>query len=222
MSAVSNTLRRILRRRDEAGTTVMELVVSIALLGIVLPVAFTAVSSMQKTEAHTTDRFTAQSDAQIMASRLSKDIRAAAAPSATGSAFTVATTQDIVFHASLADPNGPTRLHAYIAQVPGTSVAALFEDQTAPDASSVAPNYTYSGTATTRINGRYLDAAAPIFSFYRANGTLIPAPVTNSADLRAIASVGISLTTRVTPTSPSTTITTRVHVRNVEYAGTNT
>jgi Tfp pilus assembly protein PilE len=214
-------LRRSSRRvrRTEGGTSLVELVMVIAILGVFLPTAFTAVSSMQKAESSTTDRFAALSDAQILANRLTKDLRAAVAASPTGAAFVAADTQEVTFYASLGDPNGPVRLRAYISTIPGTSVAAFYEDLTKADTTSTPPNYTYSGTASTRINGRYLDTSKPIFSYFTADApnTPLATPVTALSDLRSIESVGVTFTTRVTPTSPSTTLTTRVHVRSVDY-----
>ena len=57
----------------------------------------------------TTDRFTAEGEAQTIADRITKDLRTAVAPSATDAAFASADTNDVTFYASLADPNGPTQ-----------------------------------------------------------------------------------------------------------------
>ncbi|HZQ26262.1 MAG TPA: hypothetical protein VFA94_01065 [Acidimicrobiales bacterium] len=206
-------------RRSEAGTSLVELSIAVALLAVVLPSAFTAVTSMQRAESTTTDRFAAQSEAQIIVARLTKDLRAAVAISATGAPFLSASDQDVTFYASLADPNGPTLLHAYVSNIPGTTVAAFHEDQTPPDAGS-APNYTYNGVAQPRITGKYVDTAGVIFKYYSNAGgvlTQLPTPITTLTALRSIETITITLVTHVTPTSPATTLTTSVHVRNVDY-----
>jgi prepilin-type N-terminal cleavage/methylation domain-containing protein len=209
-------VRLDLARRSDAGVSLIELIVVMSLLAVVLPTAFTAVSSMQKSEATTTDRFAALSEAQIIANRITKDLRAAVSPNPTGSAFILADAREVTFYASLAHPAGPIRLHAYVANLPGTSVAAFHEDQLPADTGS-APNYTYAGTEEPRINGKYVDTTSAIFSYYDKKGVVLATPVTTLSALRSIETIKIKLTTRVTPTAPATTIETSVLIRNVDY-----
>ena len=91
------------------------------------------------------------------------------------------------------------------------------EDATPPDAGGSTGNYSYSGAASTRIDGKYLDTTQPIFSYYDADNTPIATPITTTAGLRSIDSVGINLRVRVTPNSPIVVINTTVHVRNTDY-----
>ena len=186
------------------------------LLSVVVAAAFSVVSVMQREAVSTTNRFTAEGEAEVIADRITKDIRAAVTASATGAAFAAADVNDVTFYANLADPNGPTKLHAYLT-LSGTNVYLFHEDATAPDTGGSPGNYTYTGATSTRIDGQYLDTTQPIFSYYDADGVQIPTPITTITNLRSIDVVGINLRVRVTPTAPIVVIQTQVHVRNVDY-----
>ena len=187
------------------------------LLSVVVAAAFQVVASMQRSAQITTDRFTAEGEAQIIADRITKDIRAAVTASATGAAFVAADVNDVTFYANLADPNGPTKLHAYLTLKPGTNVYLFHEDATPPDAGGSPGNYTYSAAPSTRIDGQYLDTTQPIFSYFDADGVALTTPITTLANLRSIDVVGVNLRVRVSPSAPIVVIQTQVHVRNVDY-----
>jgi hypothetical protein len=191
--------------------------VAMGLLSVVVAAAFQVVASMQRSAQMTTDRFTAIGEAQTIADRITKDVRAAVTASATGAAFASADVNDVTFYANLADPNGPTKLHAYLTQQPGTNVYLFHEDATAPNTGGSPGNYIYTGAASTRIDGQYLDTSQPIFSYFDADGNPITTPITTLAALRSIDIVGINLRVRVNPNAPIVVIQTQVHVRNVDY-----
>jgi Tfp pilus assembly protein PilW len=206
-----------LRARGEQGYTIVETMVATMLLLVVLTAAFLVVSRMQRGVMLTTDRFTAEGEAQTITDRITKDIRSAVTTSATGAAFAAADVNDVTFYANLADPAGPTKLHAYLTLQPGTNVYLFHEDATAPDGGGSTGNYSYSGAASTRIDGKYIDTTQPIFSFYDSDNNPIPTPITTTAALRSINVVGINLRVRVTPNSPIVVMNTTVHVRNTDY-----
>ncbi len=214
---MTRTVRALGRRRDEGGYTLIETMVAMMLLSVVIAAAFGVVSVMQRGAVTTTNRFTAEGEAQTIADRISKDIRAAVATSVTGAAFASADVNDVTFYASLADPLGPTKLRAYVTQLGTTNVYLFHEDSTAPNAGGSSGNYTYPATATTRIDGKYLDTTQPIFSYFDSDGTPIATPITTTANLRSINSVGINVRVRVNPKAPIVVINTTVHVRNVDY-----
>ncbi len=217
MSRLWARLRRA--QQDERGFTLMELMVATALLSLVTAGAFGTVIEMSHQAVLTTDRFTAEGEAQTIADRITKDLRTAVAPSSTQAAFASATSSDVTFYASLNDPNGPTKLHAYVSAAPG-NVSVFHEDATAVDPGGTPGNYTYSVNPTiTRIDGRYLDSTAPVvFTYYDSNmNQLNPSSLTNLAGLRSIDAVGINLRVRVRPGSPVVVINTIVHARNVDY-----
>ena len=204
------------RSGTEAGYTIMETMVATMLLLVVLAAAFGVVSRMQRAAMLTTNRFTAEGEAQTISDRITKDIRSAVTTSATGAAFAAADVNDVSFYANLADPTGPTKLHAYLTLQAGTNVYLFHEDATPPDAGGSTGNYSYSGAASTRIDGKYIDTSQPIFTYFDAKNVLIPTPVA-AANLASIDSVAIKLRVRVTPTSPVVEIDTTVHIRNTDY-----
>ena len=123
----------------------------------------------------------------------------------------------MTFYANLADPNGPTRLHAYLTLQPGTNVYLFHEDSTPPDAGGSTGNYTYTSAPSTRIDGKYIDTTQPIFSYFDSDNNPIPTPITTVAGLRSIDSVAINLRVRVTPNSPIVVMNAVVHIRNTDY-----
>lgn len=191
------------------------------LLLVVLTAAFGVVSRMQRGVMLTTNRFTAEGEAQTISDRITKDIRAAVTTSATGAAFASADVNDVTFYANLADAGptnpGPTKLHAYLTLQAGTNVYLFHEDATPPDAGGSTGNYSYSAVPSTRIDGKYLDTSQPMFSYFDSDNNPIPTPITTTAGLRSIDSVAINLRVQVTPTSPIVVMNTTVHVRNTDY-----
>jgi prepilin-type N-terminal cleavage/methylation domain-containing protein len=210
-------LRARVRSGSESGYTLIESMIALMLLSVVIAAAFGVVSSMQRESTFTTNRFTAEGEAQTIADRITKDLRSAVTTSATGAAFASADVYDTTFYANLADPTGPTKLHAYLTIQPGTNVYLFHEDATPPDPGGSTGNYTYLvNPAATRIDGQYIDTSQPIFSYYDTSGNAIPTPVA-TASLKSIDSVGINLRVRVTPTAPIVVINTVVHIRNTDY-----
>jgi hypothetical protein len=207
-------------RRDELGHTLVELMVASGLLSVVLAAAFGAVIVMQNQAVKTTDRFTAEGEAQTIASRLAKDLRTAVAPSTTEAAFALATPTEAIFYASLADPAGPTKLHAFTALQPGTNVYVLHEDATAPDPGGSPGNYFYTlNPSVPRLDGRYVDTSQPMFTYYDRNGVQLDpnTTLTTLAGRRSIDQVAINLRVRVRPNAPLVGVKTLVHIRSVDY-----
>ena len=218
MNALWSRLRSGPPARDERGHTVFEMVVATALLSIVLASAFGVVAVMQNSAVATTDRFTAEGEGQTIADRITKDLRTAVAPSSTTAAFASAAAADVTFYASLADPNGPTRLHAYASLQAGTNVYVFHEDATKPDPGGAPGNYAYTiASPVSRLDGRYLDVSQPMFTYFDADGNQLATPITTLAGLRSIDAVGVNLRIRVHPRSPIVVIQTLIHVRNVDY-----
>jgi prepilin-type N-terminal cleavage/methylation domain-containing protein len=214
---LSRHLRARLRSGSESGFTLVEMIIATMMLSVVLAAALGVLSSMQSETVLTTNRFTAEGQAQTIADRITKDLRTAVATSATGAAFVSADVNNVTFYANLADPLGPDELHAYITLDPGTNVYLFHEDSTSPNAGGSPGNYTYSGSPKTRIDGQYLDTSQPIFTYFDTDGNPIATPITTTAALRSIDSVGINLRVRVTPSSPIVVINTTVHIRNTDY-----
>lgn len=197
--------------RSQVGTSLVELTVAIAIMALLGGAAFEAIASSQTQTTITSERFSAENAGQVIMDRLAKDLRTAVPLTPTSAPFITADANHAVFYANLGNPNGPTKLDVFLVADDGSY--DVHEDSTQADAGS-APNWTYTGPAVTRIDGRYVDDSTPIFTYYDAAGAVLPAPV---SDLVDIESVGILLTTRVTPTGPPTTLLVRVHLRNVDY-----
>jgi prepilin-type N-terminal cleavage/methylation domain-containing protein len=212
-------LFRLVRgERDARGYTVVEMMVATALLSVVVAAAFGVVIVMQNQAVRTTDRFTAEGEGQTIADRITKDLRTAVAPSSTAAAFASADVNDVTFFANLSDPNGPIRLHAYVALQPGTNVYVFHEDSTTADAGGAPGNYSYTTVpAVSRLDGRYLDTTQPIFTYYDSNNNQLTTPITTTVGLRSITAVGVNLRIRVRPNAPVVVINTFIHVRNVDY-----
>ena len=63
-------------RTRESGYTLIESMIALSLLSVVIAAAFGVVSSMQRESMFTTDRFTAEGEAQTISDRITKDLRA--------------------------------------------------------------------------------------------------------------------------------------------------
>lgn len=113
--------KTVRRPKTDMGASLLEVMFTMALTAVILPMAFGIVIAAQQTERVTTNRFTALGSAQVIVSRISKDLRAAVGVIDTGlspqptqaQVFLAAASRDITFYSALSDPNGPTRLHAY-------------------------------------------------------------------------------------------------------------
>ena len=122
----------------------------------------------------TTNRFTAEGEAQTIADRITKDIRAAVDRVGDRRRVRVGRRErrDV-----LREPRRPERADQ-AARVPhaaaGTNVYLFHEDATPPDTGGSPGNYTYTGAASTRIDGQYLDTSQPMFSYFDADGDSDP------------------------------------------------
>ncbi len=217
-------LRSFLRtRRSERGYTLIEMMIAMSLLSLVTAAAFGVVNVMSNQAAKTTDRFSAEAEGQTIADRITKDLRTAVAPTTLTAAFASANSNDLVFYASLTDLER-ARQRARSRCTPtcrrsARPVVRLPRGRDATRRPVGTGNYTYTTAAINRIDGKYLDTSQPIFTYYTASDPVnaIPVPITTLTGLRSIDSVGITLRVRVHPNSPVVVISTRIHVRNVDY-----
>lgn len=208
-------MRRLLADRSErgdAGFSLIEMVVAVAVLGVVITAAFTTLDFFQSEAVTATNGFTAVSQGQLLIEQLGKDIRAAVALTPTTSPFTLATASQMTLYSNLGDPNGPTKLNIYLTPTSGSN---LIEGDATPADPGSAPNWTYTGASHIQFTGKYVNtAAAPLFTYFDQNGNQLTSPVSS---LTSIKSVTITLTTQVTPQSAPTTIATTLNIRNVDY-----
>ena len=196
--------------------------VVLMLLALILPTAYSTVSTLQHQVSITSDRFQALSEAQVIADRITKDLRTGVSIGVGQPPFKSAGPADIQWYASLGDPNGPTLLHAYVQPLTGNPTVNAFHEDFIKVDGPVPPAavWAWTGANNARLDGDYVDTTVPtIFTYFDVNnapialvGGVIPGPMLISID-----SIGITLTTRIRPNAPATTITTLVHIRGVDY-----
>jgi type II secretory pathway pseudopilin PulG len=186
-------------RDDQAGITVVEMTVVIALLSLVLVVALQSMSAYQRSAAATDTRQQNLEEARIVMAVLTKDLR-------TATTFSALSATDVTFLGLLnTGATAPAnRLRLYV-----DSQGVLREAVTPPDNPNANP-VTYTGTPRTRVVGRGLVNTGSLFSFRDAsdNPTTTPSAVTSvvitlSVDLPSGAPV------------PATVLTSRVFLPNV-------
>ncbi len=207
----------IRRTRKESGqSTLVEISITLLILSIVMAFLFTTIESAERVVTATKLRITNLDEARTLMAVLTKDLRTATRLTAGTSPFVSGDSRDVVFYANLDNATGgPRKIHIYI-----DASSEIIAEMRLPDAASVAPNYTYTGTPKLRYVGRYLanTSAQPVFEYLDADGTLLPVPL-SSADRRAVASVRITLIVKATTKLAvgETTLVDQVRLPNVDY-----
>lgn len=204
-------------RRSESGqSTLVELSITLLILGLVMAFLFSSIESAERTVAATKLRVTNLDEARTLMAVLTKDLRTATRLQAGTAPFVNANDRDVTFYANLDNATGgPRKIRIYV-----DSSNEIIASVTDPDAASVAPDYTYTGTAKLRYVGRYLanSPAQPVFEYVDADGTQLTTPL-SSADLLAVASVKITLVVRAISSLSvgNITLVDQVRLPNVEY-----
>jgi type II secretory pathway pseudopilin PulG len=193
---------RIRHRDDQAGITVFEMTVVVALLGIVLALAMQGLSSFQRSVATTEIRQQNLDQARVAMAVLTKDLR-------TATSFSALATSDVTFLAlvNTGATAPPNQLRLY---VDGQGV--LREVTTPPDDPNASP-ITYLGAPQIRVVGRGVVNTGSLLSF-RDSADL---PTTT---LSAVTSVVITLTVDLPSGAPvpPTVLSSRVFLPNVAAA----
>ncbi len=208
-------------RRNESGqSTLIELSATLLMLAVVLALLFSSIETAERTVTGTKLRITNLDEARTLMAVVSKDIRTATRLQAGSAPFTLAEDREVIFYANLDNPTGgPRKVRIYVD--PTNQIISAVQT---PDASSVAPNYTYTGTPAFRYVGRYLanTAAQPLFEYFDDAGTLLTAPLA-AADRLAVTAVKITLVVRSTTSLPvgNVTLVDQVRLPNVDYQSTS-
>jgi hypothetical protein len=194
----------------------VEITAALVLLSIVMAFVYKSVDTTQYAIAGENARLVNLDEARTLMAVMTKDIRTATRLTAGTSPFLVGQDEEVTFYANLNNvTGGPRKIRIYV-----DSTSQLIAQSWAPDASSVAPNYTYTGTPTARYVGRYVANATnqPIFEYYDVNGTKLTTPL-NAAGLLAAYSVKITLVVRKQTTLPlrPVTLINQVRLPNVNY-----
>ena len=215
----------------DAGFSLPELLVAMALTSILLAALAGIFTSNLRTTSRISAKVTATADARLAVDTMSRRLRVAVAPDATQAAFTTTDPRSVTFYASLVgaaaggvttravDPK-PTKVEYSVvpATYSGQATTCLREVLT-PAVGSAAP-YTYpaSGSTTRCLAYGTLNAdGAPLFTYFQSgSGT---APAASRDDVR---SVGASLSIAATSGGQraATAAATRVTCPNVRARGT--
>jgi type II secretory pathway pseudopilin PulG len=193
-----------LRRHDrQAGITVVEMVIVVALLGLVLALALQSLGSYQRAAAAADTRQRNLDEARVVMAVLTKDLR-------TASSFSALAAADVTFLAlvntgATAPPN-QIRLEV-------DAQGVLRERTWLPDDPNASP-VTYTGTADrTRVVGRGLVSTGSMLSFRDSADAA-------TTTLSAVRSVVITLSVDLPSGSPvpPTVLSSRVFLPNVAAA----
>jgi prepilin-type N-terminal cleavage/methylation domain-containing protein len=213
-------------RHEESGMTLPEVMVVVAILGVVMLFALQSVASFETAATGGIRRLENLDEARVLMQVLTKDVRTTTRLDTTTSPFVLADDNEVTFYANLNLTTAcPKLVHLYI-----DSEQRLVEDVTQPDGGSpepTPPNCTYlSGDTTTRLVGRYVANAPtePIFTYFYDNaGTLTAFDATltplSSANGLLVSAIGIELAIRKDTSLyvDHTTLQNRVRLPNVYY-----
>jgi prepilin-type N-terminal cleavage/methylation domain-containing protein len=215
-------LARLRRLRDETGMTLPEVMVVVAILGVVMLFALQSVASFETAATGGIVRLENLDEARLLMQVLSKDVRTTTRLDTTTSPFVLADDNEVTFYANLnLSTSCPKLVHLYI-----DSQDRLVENVTEPNAGGTPPACSYTGQPKTRLVGRYVDNAAsqPIFTYYYDNaGTLTPFPSSatplSGENGLLVTAIGLDLAIRkdTTLSVAHTTLQTRVRLPNVYY-----
>jgi type II secretory pathway pseudopilin PulG len=185
----------------QAGITMVEMAVVVALLGLVLAMAMQGVVSYQRAAASADTRQQNLEEARTAMAVITKDLR-------TATEFSSIAAADVTFSALLntgsTAPANQVRLYV-------DANGVLREATTRPDDPTASP-LTYTGTPTTRVVGRGLTDTSNLLSYRDASDT-----VTSSltAVTSVVVTVSVDLPSRSGVDVPATVLTSRVFLPNV-------
>lgn len=179
----------------------VEMAVVVALLGLVLTMAFQGLISYQRATASADTRQQNLDQARIVMAVLTKDLR-------TATEFTAMTTSDVTFTGLLntAATAPPNQLRLY-----ADAGGVLREAVTPPDDPNASP-LTYTGTPTTRVVGRGLVSTSGLLSFRDSSDAVT---TTLTAVTSVVITVSVDLPSQSGAEVPPTVLTSRVFLPNV-------
>ncbi|MEQ4524253.1 MULTISPECIES: PilW family protein [Actinomycetes] len=197
-------------RRGDDGVTLVELVVGMALAGLLLITVAGVYTSGLRTASTVMAKTSTTADAAFATDVISRRLRVAVTPNATDAALVVAQADKLSFYASVATSPSATvdPVPTLVAYAYDASSGCLTETLT-PGSGAAAPYTWTTGARTTcLVRGSVSGGGSSIFTYYAgATGS------TTTATASAVRSVGVSLA--VTQTSGAGTATTRDSTRVV-------
>ncbi len=200
----------------ERGSSLIEFVTTVALIGIVMSTVMIGTFSAQKAILGSDTRLENLDQARTLMASLTKDMRTAVRLQAGTSPFTTADKNHAVFYANLSTTSAPKKVDLAI-----DASSRLIEQVWTADVGSQAPNYTYTGTPIIRLVGRYVanTTATPLFTYLDGLGNTLASTPLNATDLLAVKAVQIQLIVKkstATLLNP-TTLVNRVRLANLDY-----
>ena len=214
--------------------TLVELLVTVLILGLVLSVATTAFLSASRASDTIDHRVENLGQAQLLIRNAVKDIRTATTVEGPVNdqilpAIINATPWDITFYSYLNTPGtSPNKVRLYV-NTTDPKNPTLVEQVWTPDAAATKPP-TYSTPAKTRYVGQFITNTSvsgnPVFQYY--NNVVLPAPVRvgtsanvplTATQLAQVHAVLVTLKVRKTKNSATqgTTVESRIRLPNVIY-----
>jgi prepilin-type N-terminal cleavage/methylation domain-containing protein len=187
--------------RGQAGVTLVEMAVVVALLGLVLATAFQGLVSYQRATGSADTRQQNLDQARTVMAVLTKDLR-------TATEFSTMTATDVTFTGLLntAATAPANQLRLYV-----DSGGVLREAVTPPDNPTASP-LTYTGTPTTRVVGQGLVSTSGLLSF-RDSSDAVTTSLT--AVTSVIVTVSVDLPSRSGADVSPTVLSSRVFLPNV-------
>jgi type II secretory pathway pseudopilin PulG len=186
----------------QAGITVVEMTVVIALLGLVLAMALQGLNAYQQATAGADARQRNLDEARVLMAVLTRDLRTATSFGSIGAT-------DVTFLGLLntGATSPPNQMRLYV-----DSAGVLREAVTPPDDPNANP-ITYTGTPTTRVVGRGLVDTSSLLSFRDSSDAETTSP-------SAVTSVVITLSVDLASASavPPTVLSSRVFLPNIAAA----
>jgi type II secretory pathway pseudopilin PulG len=193
--------RRI--HRDQAGVSALEMTVVVALLAVVLTMAFEAIIGYQGATAGNQARLRNLEEAQVVMAVVTKDLRTAISFSSLGAS-------DVTFlgHLNTGPTAPPNMIRLYV-----DGQGRLLEAVTPPDNPTANP-ITYTGVPTTRVVGEGVVSTGSLLDF---RDTADTTTTTTTEVTSVVVSLSVNLPAAVTV--PATVLSSRVFLPNVAAAG---
>lgn len=216
---MSSIVRRRLRaERRDAGTTIVELAVVMAILSVIVAATVTLAIGYERTNAQNVARQDQIEMARAAVERMAKTIRTAVKPSqlscagCTEDAFVRGEDFAMQFYANLDNPQniiGPSRI-TYTIATAGEDAGVLVEKVQRPDSATPLPSYTYcdaesptaSAACQERLTTRRLavgvqvGTGTPVFQYFRETGAAMATGPSGLAvsDLQRVLSIEVTVT----------------------------
>jgi type II secretory pathway pseudopilin PulG len=199
------------RRRDDSGTSLVEMVVTTMVLGVLSAMAMAVTISVQDASNVATTQVGNVGDAQTVIDTLTSDLQAAVTAGTNSAPVTTLQPDTVTFYSDLGAAGGPTEI-----------TFAL----TGTELTQTAIPYPWSGAGTTQVLSNTIDngtldavgpgALSPVLTYFQSDGT------TPTTDPAQVGSVKVNLMDNSSKLPDAVgTLSQQVWLRNVSYGSTS-